>query len=61
MVVFGEDEKVKNMIKLKNMIEHTEEEISMNVLVERLLAQGCIQIAAGTDLGFLTSLKGSYI
>jgi histidyl-tRNA synthetase len=61
MVVFGEDELKKDIIKLKNMREHTEEELSMEKLVERLLAQGCVVIPAGTDLGFLSTLRGSYI
>jgi len=61
MVVFGEDELKKDIIKLKNMREHTEEELSMEKLIERLLAQGCEVIPAGTDLGFLSTLRDSYI
>ena len=61
MVVFGEDEMAKGLVKLKNMRLHTELEISIESLVEGLLKDNCSVIPAGTDLGFLSSMRQSYV
>ena len=60
MVVFGEDEIAKNMVKLKNMKLHTEEEISVDDLVACLKRDDCVVIPAGTDIGFIAAMRGSY-
>lgn len=61
MVVFGEDEMAKGMVKLKNMKLHTELEISLESLVDSLLKDNCTVIPPGTDLGFLSSMRESYV
>ena len=61
MIVFGEDEMAKGVVKLKNMRLHTEEEVSIDSLVSCLLKDNCTIIPAGTDLGFLSSMRASYI
>ena len=61
MIVFGEDEMAKGVVKLKNMRLHTEEEVSIDSLVSCLLKDNCTIIPAGTDLGFLSSMRSSYI
>ena len=61
MVVFGEDEMAKGLVKLKNMRLHTELEIPLENLVESLLRDNCTVIPAGTDLGFLSSMRESYV
>jgi histidyl-tRNA synthetase len=58
MVVFGEDERAKGVVKLKNMRAHTEDEVPLEGLVEALLAQGCKAIPPAADLGFLATLRG---
>ena len=61
MVVCGEDEIINGMIKLKNMKLHTEEEIKIDDLVKCLLRDDCVVIPAGTDLGFLSTMRESYV
>jgi hypothetical protein len=61
MVVFGEDEIKKGVVKLKNMRLHTEAEVKVEDLVEGLLRDQCSVIPAGTDLGFLSTMRESYI
>ena len=61
MVVFGEDEMAKGLVKLKNMKSHTELEIPLENLLDGLLKDNCTVIPAGTDLGFLSSMRESYV
>jgi histidyl-tRNA synthetase len=61
MVVFGEDEMAKGVVKLKNMREHTEQEVALGALVESLLKDNCTVIPPGTDLGFLSAMRESYV
>lgn len=57
MVVFGEDEIAKGVVKLKNMKLHTEAEIALESLIDCLMQDNCAIIPPGTDLGFLSSLR----
>jgi histidyl-tRNA synthetase len=57
MVIFGKDELLSNKLKLKNVLQHTEEEVSYDTLVEALLRNGCVPVSAGTDLSFMHSIK----
>ena len=57
MVVFGEDEIAKGVVKLKNMKLHTEAEVALDSLIDSLLQDNCSVIPPGTDLGFLSSLR----
>ena len=59
MVVFGQDELDKGVLKLKNMAEHTEVEVPREELVAALIAQGCEPITAGSDLRFLEQLRAA--
>jgi histidyl-tRNA synthetase len=61
MVVFGEDEMAKGVVKLKNMREHTEQEVALGALVASLLKDNCTVIPPGTDLGFLSAMRESYV
>ena len=58
MVIFGEDEIKSNTVKLKNLREHTEIDVSLDgdELVNTLIAQGCDPISAG-DIGFISELN----
>lgn len=57
MVIFGQDEMTKRVVKVKNMREHSETEVSLDGLVAVLLAQGCTPIFAA-EMGYLNQLKG---
>mmetsp|Transcript_32295 Transcript_32295/g.69556 ORF Transcript_32295/g.69556 Transcript_32295/m.69556 type:complete len:940 (-) Transcript_32295:54-2873(-) len=56
MVVFGQDELDKGVVKLKDMRLHTEVEVPRGELAALLLAQGAGN-SAGSDLQFLELLK----
>jgi histidyl-tRNA synthetase len=57
MVIIGKDELVMRVVKVKNMLAHTEEEISIDDVATYLIAQGCTPIPAGCDVGFLQMMK----
>jgi len=60
MVVFGEDELAKGVVKVKDMRQHTEVEVNRADLVDTLLSSGCIASgAAGADTQFLEMLKNA--
>lgn len=59
MVVFGQDELDKNIVKVKDMKNHTEEEVSIDLLVQKLESIGCIPLNAGLDLSFIQAMKAS--
>lgn len=47
MLVFGESEVKKGVVKIKDMKKHTEVEVEVNKIVPTLLSLGCRQIVAG--------------
>ena len=55
MVIFGEDEIAKSVVKLKNMHEHTEVEVELANLGKLLIEQGCDAIPSD-DVKFLIYL-----
>jgi len=59
MVVFGPDELDKGVVKVKNMSAKTETEVDVSELVAVLLRQGCVSLAAGVDVSFITAMKAS--
>lgn len=52
MIVFGQEEKDKGMVKLKNMAEHTEVEIPLTEMVAQLVAQGCQNVSQRENVSF---------
>lgn len=50
MVIFGEEEVTKGVVKVKNMKTHEEVEVPMTDIVETLLKQGCSQVQAIQNL-----------
>ncbi len=56
MVIFGEDEIAKSVVKLKNMHEHTEVEVELANLGKLLIEQGCDAIPSD-DVKFLDTLR----
>ncbi len=59
MVVFGQDEINKGVVKVKNMKNHVEVEIPREQLVQSLLEQGCTTVAGGSDGSFISAMKKS--
>ena len=58
MVIFGEDELKKGVVKVKDTLNHTEVEVDRRKLVETLLASGCGSVGgASADMDFLNMLK----
>lgn len=57
MIVFGDEEVAKGVVKIKNIKAHTEVEVPMSDMVNTLLNDGCSVIPAGADLDFLQALK----
>jgi len=57
MVIVGKDELVRGIVKVKNMVAHTEEEVAIDDIATYLIAQGCVPIPAGCDVGFLQMMK----
>lgn len=45
MIVFGEEELAKQVVKVKNMREKNEIEVPVSELIETLRAQGCVTVA----------------
>ena len=50
MVIFGEEEVSKGVVKVKNMRTHEESEVAMTDIVGALLTQGCSQVQAMQNL-----------
>ena len=61
MVVFGEDERKKGVVKVKNMKEHEEVEVPLEQVAEALIAKGCRAVPAAADLAFLSALRGDSV
>ena len=57
MVVFGQDEIDKGVVKVKNMATKTEVEVPQEDLVRILIGLGCSTLAAGVDLSFIDAMK----
>ena len=45
MIVFGEDEVEKGVVKVKNMDKHEEVEVQLGDLAAALMGQGCLQLS----------------
>ena len=56
MVVFGDDEVEKGVVKLKNMEKHDEVEVPLGDLAAAILEQGCVQLSTSGN-GLLEALK----
>lgn len=50
MVIFGEEEVTKGVVKVKNMKTHEEVEVPMTDIVDTLLKEGCSQVQAIQNL-----------
>jgi histidyl-tRNA synthetase len=61
MVVFGEDEVARGVVKIKDMKNHVEIEIPTISLVDELKKMGCRSINAAGDVGFIELLKQNNI
>ena len=48
-VVFGEDELQNGTVKVKNMVEHKEEVVALNSLVDYLLNIGCVSVTNNSN------------
>jgi histidyl-tRNA synthetase len=59
MVVFGQDEINKGMVKVKNMKSHVELEIPRDRLIDTLVEQGCSCVSGGSDRSFIAAMKQS--
>jgi histidyl-tRNA synthetase len=60
MIVFGEDELKKGVVKVKDMNNHTEVEVSENEMVKTLLSFGCTPVnASSNNNSFLKLLSQS--
>ena len=57
MVVFGQEEVDKGVLKIKDMAVKTEVEVPREELVSALVALGCSSLAAGVDLSFIDAMK----
>ena len=55
MVVFGSDEAARAVVKVKNVLTHTEIEVSESDMVARLIQEGC-QPVVSAERGFLDAL-----
>ncbi len=56
MIVFGEDEVEKGVVKVKNMDKHEEVEVQLGDLAAALMGQGCLQLSTSGN-GLLEALK----
>ena len=61
MVVFGQDELDKGVLKVKNMSLKTEVEVAREDVVKVLVEMGCVCLAAGVDLSFIDVMKAEAI
>eukprot|EP01038_Epipyxis_sp_PR26KG_P007725 gene7725-10498_t len=59
MIIIGEDELVKQVYKLKNLRDRTEQEVSIHELIPLLFQLGCNPIGAGIDFSLLDTMKSS--
>jgi len=57
MVIIGKDELVNGIVKVKNMLAHSEEEVSIDEIASFLIKNGCLPIPAGCDVSFLQMMK----
>lgn len=57
MIVFGTDELSRGTVKVKDILKHTEIEVTVDGLVACLLSHGCPVIPQGADLSFLDSMR----
>jgi ribosomal protein L12E/L44/L45/RPP1/RPP2 len=57
MVVFGEEEVSKNIVKIKNMKLKTEIEVPVAEMVPSLLRQGCATVDQVSDVDFLEAMR----
>lgn len=60
MVVFGQDELQMGRVKLKNMRQHTEEEVALDDLVSLLGRSGC-STCGSEDTQLLDSLRACVV
>ena len=58
MVVFGSDEAARAVVKVKNLLTHTEVEVSEGEMVARLIQEGCQPVVAA-ERGFLDALAAA--
>ena len=56
MVIFGDAEVAKGVVKVKNMQDHVETEVSLADVVQSVLNAGAREIAAGADLNLLNAM-----
>ena len=56
MVVFGKEELLKNVVKIKDMKNHEEVEVSVEDMCSELVRRGCAVIPAGADINFLNTM-----
>jgi histidyl-tRNA synthetase len=57
MVIIGEEELSRNVIKVKDMKNHSELEIPSDTLIAKLHEIGCRQVNAGNDTSFIEIMK----
>ena len=60
MVIIGKDELVQGIVKIKNMLAHTEEEVQIEDIASHIIKLGCVPIPAGCDISFLNLMQNGY-
>lgn len=57
VVVFGEEEVAQGVVKVKDIVNHTEEVVPLNDMVEYLVKVGCTRVASSADPKLLTQMR----
>jgi histidyl-tRNA synthetase len=61
MVIIGQDELEKGVIKVKDMKAHSELEVPQDSLISTLESMGCLPLNTGNDTTFIDIMKQANI
>ena len=60
MIVFGDEEIAKGVVKVKNIQSRTEDEVQFDNITSFLISSGCAVVPPGADLSFIENMKLQY-